>query len=156
MLTIMIPGSKKIEAGHLVLDYNGTLAVDGKLIPGVKERLATLSKQMTIHVLTADTFGTSPKELSGTNCKLTILRPPFLDEQKKQLITELGKDNVVAIGNGANDALMLQSAALGILVIQEEGASVKALLNAEIVCKSCLDALDLLKNKLRITATLRT
>ena len=28
------PGFRKLELTHLVLDYNGTLAVDGKLLPG--------------------------------------------------------------------------------------------------------------------------
>ena len=36
MIAIDIPGYKKIELAHLVLDYNGTLAIDGKLIDGVK------------------------------------------------------------------------------------------------------------------------
>ena len=34
MIAINIPGSTSIEARHLVLDFNGTLAIDGKLIEG--------------------------------------------------------------------------------------------------------------------------
>lgn len=156
MLIIDIPGYKKIEAEHLVLDYNGTLAIDGKLIDGVKPILERLSDQLTIHILTADTFGTSAHELSSFNCKLNILESFFQDEQKERYIVDLGKDKVIAIGNGMNDALMLKSAALGIILLQEEGTAVRALINADLVCRNITDALHLLENKLRITATLRS
>ena len=65
MIFIDIPGYKKIEAEHLVLDYNGTLAIDGKLIDGVKPLLEKVSRKIKLHVLTADTFGTSARELKG-------------------------------------------------------------------------------------------
>ncbi len=65
MLTLDIPGRKPVEAEHLVLDYNGTLAVDGCIIQGVADRLKKLSSVIRVHVLTADTFGTAEKELSS-------------------------------------------------------------------------------------------
>ncbi len=34
MLRIDIPGYKIIKAEHLVLDFNGTMAIDGRLIDG--------------------------------------------------------------------------------------------------------------------------
>ena len=40
----------------------------------------------------------------------------------------LGAANVVCIGNGRNDCLMLAAAALGIVVAQEEGACIETLL----------------------------
>ena len=40
MLNLSIPGFKdNISIQHLTLDFNGTLAVDGNLIDGVKESL---------------------------------------------------------------------------------------------------------------------
>ena len=39
MLHLKIPGSDTMTLEHLLLDYNGTLAVDGTLIEGVMERL---------------------------------------------------------------------------------------------------------------------
>ena len=42
MISISIPGSGSLNLDHLVLDYNGTLAVDGVLLPGVKETLQSL------------------------------------------------------------------------------------------------------------------
>ena len=61
----------------------------------------------------------------------------------------------VCIGNGRNDSLMLKEAALGICLIQAEGANVVSLLNADIACKSAKDALELLLNPKRLIATLR-
>ena len=43
----------------LVLDFTGTLSLDGILIPGVAERLEALASSVLISVLTADTFGTA-------------------------------------------------------------------------------------------------
>ena len=43
MLAIAIPGFRDLEVEHLVLDYNGTLAIDGRLIPGVREALGALA-----------------------------------------------------------------------------------------------------------------
>jgi soluble P-type ATPase len=62
---------------------------------------------------------------------------------------------VVAIGNGANDALMLEHAALGILVMGGEGAAVEALLRARVVVTDICEALDLLLFPKRLIATLR-
>lgn len=155
MITIDIPGNNKIEAEHLVLDFNGTLAIDGKLIDGAKQLLQEMSHQLTIHVLTADTFNSAAGQLSDCPCTLKTLGPEFQDIQKEEYVLELGEKTVIAIGNGLNDALMLKSAALGVAVVQKEGAAVKALFNADIVTNSINDALELLVHLDRITATLR-
>ncbi len=39
MLEIDIPGFGLIKLKHLVSDFTGTLSVDGKLLPGLKQRL---------------------------------------------------------------------------------------------------------------------
>ena len=57
MLNITVPGYKELQLSHLVLDYNGTLACDGKLLDGVRQSLNILADQIQIHVITADTFG---------------------------------------------------------------------------------------------------
>jgi len=43
MIEVNIPGYKVLQLEYLVLDHNGTLAVDGILMPGVKECLEKLS-----------------------------------------------------------------------------------------------------------------
>lgn len=155
MITIDIPGYKKIDVEHLVLDYNGTLAIDGRLISGTFELLEFLSKQLALHVLTADTFGTVANEMKGIDCTLKIIRPSLQDIEKKKYLLNLGSDQTIAIGNGLNDTQMLKEAVLGIAVIQKEGAALKSILNADIICIDIIDALSLLLNPQRIVATLR-
>ncbi len=155
VLEIDIPGFALLRLKHLVLDYNGTLAVDGALLPGVKERLERLSRVLTLHVLTADTFGTSRAALSGVHCALSVLEPAQQNLAKQAYVGRLGAAEVVCIGNGRNDRLMLRSAALGIAVMGGEGAAVAAMTAANIVIPDIVDALDLLDKPLRLLASLR-
>ena len=56
---IDIPGYQVLELDTLLVDYNGTLAVDGEIRAGVKERINQLAKRLSVYVLTADTHGTA-------------------------------------------------------------------------------------------------
>jgi soluble P-type ATPase len=156
MIEIDIPGYKTLHLEHLVLDYNGTLAVDGVLIDGVVEMLESLSTQLEIHVITADTFGQVEAAMAGLPCRVLILPPGQQDTAKLTYVGQLGLDRTVCIGNGRNDRLMLKESALGIAVIEEEGAAAETLMAADAVCPSILSAFALLTNPLRLTATLRS
>ncbi|MBU1169293.1 MAG: HAD hydrolase family protein [Proteobacteria bacterium] len=155
MKKISIPGFKEVTIKHLVLDYNGTLAVDGEPISGVKRRLSDLSRDMEIHVLTADTFGTVKQALADVPCTVSIIEPHSQDKAKLHYVAHLGLEETACIGNGRNDHMMLKEAALGIAVILKEGASPAALFSADVVTTSITDALDLFLNPLRLTASLR-
>jgi soluble P-type ATPase len=139
-----------------VLDYNGTLAVDGLLLPGVKAALNTLAAKLAIHVVTADTFGKAADGLAGVDCRLTVLEAGRQDQAKVNFVNRLGAKRTASIGNGRNDALMLSASALGIAVILAEGASTVSLNAADIVCTDIVSALELLMHPLRLTATLRS
>ncbi len=156
MPSLKIPGFGTLTLEHLVLDYNGTLAVDGRMLAGVKETLNALSSQLTIHVVTADTFGKAATGLEGINCQLTVLEAGRQDQAKVEFVNRLGANRTVSIGNGRNDALMLDAAALGIAVILAEGASTMSLNAADIVSTDIVSALELLIYPLRLTATLRS
>ncbi|MBC2713228.1 MAG: ATPase P [Desulfosarcina sp.] len=156
MLTISVPGFGALTLEHLVLDYNGTLAVDGVLLPGVEDALNTLAAQLAIHVVTADTFGKAADGLEGVNCRLTVLEEGCQDQAKVNFVNLLGADRTASIGNGRNDALMLAASAMGIAVILGEGASMVSLNAADIVCTDIVSALELLMHPLRLTATLRS
>jgi len=157
MLKLSIPGFKdKILIYHLVLDFNGTLAIDGKLIKGVRKALTALSKNINIHILTGDTHGTAKEELMGIPCKIELLSKKNQAEQKEKHIRKLDPSTVISIGNGRNDKLMLKASIIGIIVIQGEGASAETLMSSNIVCRDILSALDLISNPSRLTATLRT
>ena len=155
MIEMEIPGIKTIYAEHLVLDYNGTVAFDGGLIPGIKHMLNLLSEKLEVHVITADTFGNAAAQLDGVKCTLDIIGKGDQQKQKAEFIASLGLDKVVAVGNGFNDLLMLENAELGIAVIQGEGASARTVIASDIVVTSITGALELLLNPLRIAATLR-
>ena len=156
MIEIDIPGFGRLRLERLILDYNGTIAVDGQPVQGVKERLIALARHVEIHVLTADTFGGAEKKLSDIPCKIHVLPVEAQDKGKMEYVDRLGADRAVCIGNGRNDVMMLKKAALGIAVVQDEGAAASAILSADVVATDILSALDLLTNHMRLTATLRS
>lgn len=165
MIQMEIPGWSPATRGgleHLVLDLNGTVAVDGEVIPGVAERLAALSTHLTIHLITADTRGLAEETGKMLNSQLVRIEPRYEAGQKRALVDRLtaglqvGKrSGVVAIGNGANDAAMLAAAPLGIAVLGPEGLAVETLRAADVVVARIEDALDLLLHPQRLVATLR-
>ena len=155
VIEVEIPGAATLRLEHLVLDYNGTLAVDGGLLPGVKDTLAALSSRLEIHVVTADTFGRARDELAGLPARLSVLPGADQDRAKLEYVERLGCSSVVAIGNGRNDALMLRQSALSIVVVQAEGAAGDSVTAAMIVGTSITNALELLLHPKRLIATLR-
>lgn len=155
MLELRIPGCEPLRLEHLVLDYNGTLATDGRLLPGVEERIVELSERLSVHVITADTFGGAAVELSTAPVVLQIIGAGDQAQAKLKLVESLGPRAVAALGNGANDRLMLERAALGICVLGAEGAATGTLVASDLVVRQILDGLDLLLHPGRLAATLR-
>ena len=155
MLDITIPGFGELHLAHMVMDYNGTLAVDGQLLPGVGQRLETLGRQLALHVVTADTFGKVRQTFEGSDVTVRILPKDQQDLAKQAYVNSLGAIHTVSLGNGRNDRLMLETAALGIGLVLAEGAASGTLMAADVVCNCVADALDLLLHPLRLTATLR-
>ena len=155
MLSAEVPGRGRVEIAHLVLDLNGTLAVDGAVRPTVVERLRRLGGSLQIHVVTADTFGSAAK-LRDLAVQVRVLDPGDHVQEKAALVRALGPSHTVAIGNGSNDEGMLREAAVAIAVVGPEGASLRAVLEADVVVTSPEDALDLLLVPQRLVATLRT
>lgn len=155
MLIYEIPGIERLELEHVVLDYNGTVAIDGILVPGVRELVNRLSEKVTVHVITADTFGSAVQSLADVKCRIHIIPEGEQDIAKLDYVVSLGAEKTAAIGNGRNDILMLEKARLGICVILREGAFSVAVLKSDIICKDIIDALSLFENPLRLKATLR-
>lgn len=156
MIEVEIPGHPGLRLEHLVLDHNGTLAVDGILAPGVGERLTALAGELTIHVVTADTFGRAREQLRDLPVAVSILPAGDHARAKLEFVRGLGEKSVAAMGNGRNDRLMLEAAALGIAVLLDEGAAVESVRAADILCRDITSALDLLLHPLRLRATLRS
>jgi soluble P-type ATPase len=155
MINVDIPGFGLLELEHFVTDFSGTLSEDGRVLPGVREKLNELSNNLRIHVLTSDTFGRAKYELEGVSCVLQVLEGEGHVLQKERYVMELGANTVVALGNGNNDTRMLKAAGLGISVCLVEGCSTEALAASRIFVRSPIDAIDLLLNPKRLIATLR-
>lgn len=154
MIEIDIPEVKRITLVHALFDMNGTLSLDGHVAESTREKLVQLAEHLTIHVATADTFGTAASMFAQCPVTLTRLAGAAV-VQKRDLLRKIGSDVTVAIGNGNNDVAMLREAALAICVIGPEGAALQTLNAAHILVTSFNDAIDLLLNPKRVVATLR-
>ena len=155
MLNIQIPGRDELTLSHLILDYNGTIAEDGEIIESIRPRLAELSKDLSIYVITADTHGTAAQKCEGL--PLQVLTFPttkvgLIKAEEAQKLT----GGVITIGNGYNDIQMSDVADLSICVIGKEGCCGALLMHCDVVVTSIDDALDLLLKTGRLRATLRT
>jgi P-type E1-E2 ATPase len=155
VIRLDIPGREILELEHLVLDLNGTIALDGEVLAGVPERLAALSESLAVLMVTADTRGRAAAIAGQLGGGLVLVTPGDEADQKRALVKQLGAERVVAIGNGANDVEMLQAAALGMAILGPEGLAEEALRAADVVMASIHDALDLLLHPRRLVATLR-
>ncbi len=152
---IEIPNFNTLDIQHIVCDYNGTIAKDGVLLKELSDKLKALSKHYTVHVITADTFGSVQQELDGLPIAIKVLSSEDHTQEKADFVRELGASHCVAIGNGNNDKAMLTLAELGIAVIGSEGCAKDALLSADLVCSHITDALNALLHHKRLIATLR-
>lgn len=151
-IAIGLPGGKALVLDHLWLDFTGTLSTDGRLIPGVAERLRVLANMLQITVVTADTFGTVDHELYGLPLNIKRVKT---GEDKAALLVECGIEHAVIIGNGRNDVPMAERATLSIAVVGAEGACGELVRTADVVARDIYTALDLLANPTRLIATLR-
>ncbi len=150
-----IPNFKTLDITHLVCDYNGTIAKDGLVYPEVKVLFETLSKNYTIHVITADTFGSVAAQLAESPVTIKVLSSSDHTQEKADYVASLGAESCAALGNGNNDVKMLESAALGIAVLGEEGCATPTMLASTLVCREVTDALSLFLHPKRLVATLR-
>jgi P-type E1-E2 ATPase len=156
VIEVEVPGWRRLQLSLLVLDMNGVLSLDGKLLPSVPARIAALRPLVDIHLLSADTHGTL--ERIAEALRVTGSRvEPGKDEaaQKAAFVRSRTPEKTVAIGNGANDVGMLKAAAVGISVLGHEGLFPAALVASDVLVGSVHEALDLLLHPTRLVATLR-
>lgn len=155
MVEITIPGRGNYTIKNVVLDLNGTIAVDGKIIQGIKEKVAMLSQNLDIFLVTADTNKNAERLVRDLPVTLYKIEEGEEDEQKLRVVLKQGKNNTVSIGNGCNDISMLKESAIGICIVGGEGASAEAMMASDLAVSNINDALDLLLKPHRLKATLR-
>ena len=151
-----IPGRKTLELQGVLCDMNGTLTLDGQLSREVAESLQRVAATMKVYIMTADTFGTARKMFASLPVELIGMptdTPGAI--AKRDFLKKLGAVTHAAIGNGYNDHLMLQEAALGICVLGSEGAHSLTMATADLVVTNPIDALTLLLKPQRLIAGLR-
>ncbi len=156
-LTIEVPGWKTLELEHAFLDVNGTLAELGVVSDAAKEKLRELSGSLEIHLVTSDTRGLAKDIAEDLGVRLTVISTlEGAAEAKLAVLRELGAERTAVFGNGANDALVLEEAALGIVIFGDaEGAAVTALQAADLAVRSIESGLDCLLEPIRLKSGLR-
>lgn len=154
-MDIVIPGYKELDLTTILLDYNGTIAVDGTISQSVRTRLEELSQQFEIYVLTADTHGTAKKQCQGLDVILHTFPVGNAADYKEEIVDTLGGEHCVCFGNGRNDIKMFQKAALSIAIMGQEGIYAGLLERADICVTSIESGLDLLRYPKRLVADLR-
>ncbi len=155
MIRIDIPGWGTMEIEHVVLDLNGTLAADGKILPEVKKKINSLAGHVKLSILTADTQGTATEETRELRAELIAIEGKDSKQGKFNFLKTQDLEKTAVIGNGSNDQLVLKEAGLGIAILGDEGVSVTALKQADILVRNISDALDLFLKPKRLIATLR-
>ncbi len=152
-IELEIPGRGQLSLANVLLDVNGTLSDRGVLIQTARGRLEQVADALAVHLLSADTFGTAESIAHELGARF---RRVIDGAAKLDYLHGLGAERCAAIGNGTNDASMLEHAALGIAVLGPEGASGAAVRVADVVCRSIEEALDLLLSPNALVATLRS
>jgi len=155
-MLIKIPGRETLDIRTIVLDYNGTLATDGKLGESVKIKLLELSKSYELYVLTADTYGSAARECEGLPVVLKTFDCEGAAAFKAQVTVELNPAHCACVGNGLNDMEMFKVSALAVGVLGNEGIFAGLIQHSDILVKSIEDGLELFLNPSRITAGLRS
>ncbi len=168
MIPIERPGLNPLEIEYILLDFDGTLAIDRRVHPKAKDKINLLSKRTHIYIFVnpptppfnkGGEGGILAKELIEERLRKVKAEIIYLAEgdssrRKLNLLRELGPTRCAAIGNGMDDAAIMQEAGIGICVIGREGTSGGAVKNADLVFTDILDALDFLLKPLRQRATL--
>lgn len=147
---------------NVVFDFNGTIAVGGKIQKEQRnalKRLVDSKYNFKVFVLTSDTFGIAKKELEEfieeKKIELTIFPKKDAGIEKMKIVQNLGTSNTIAIGNGNNDIKMCKAAKLSISVIEGEGCCSKLIMNTDITVKSTSAAVDIILSPNKIRALLR-
>jgi len=154
MITLERPGQDPLGIEYILIDFEGTLAMDRRVDPKAKDKMNLLSRRTKIYVLTQEQDQVAEEMLKKVAAEVVHLKEGESSQGKLNLLNELGPQRTVAIGNGLDDVAMVEKAGLGICVISREGTASEMVEKADLVVANILDALDFLLKPLRQKATL--
>ena len=158
MRKINIPNYGIITIKNILFDINGTLQFQGKISPELIIKFNELKKKFKIYLISADTRGNLKNIAEMLDVDYIKIQSQGITEAeaKNNELIRLGKDVTVAVGNGNNDALMLKNAILGIVILGNEGATIKSIINSDVVLPSPISVIDFLLDEKIMIATLRS
>ena len=154
MISIQRAGMENLEIQFVLIDFEGTLAMDGRVHPKAKDKVNLLSKRATIYILTKRDRGKVEETLRKMKVEILYVTEGDSSQQKLNLLQRLGSHQTAVIGNGLDDVQIMEQAGLGMCVIGKEGSSAEAMAKADLVVTDVLDGLDFLLKPLRQRATL--
>ncbi len=154
MISIQRPGQEPIEIDHILIDFEGTLASDGRVHPKAKDKINLLSKRTKIYILIKGEQEKVKETLRRVKAELFFAKEDDSSLQKLDLLLNLGPPRTAVIGNGIDDFRMMEEAGLSMVVIGKEGTSGKLIQRADLIFTNIIDALDFLLKPLRQKATL--
>jgi soluble P-type ATPase len=154
MIAIQRPGQGPLEVDFILLDFEGALASDRRVHPKAKDKINLISKRTKIYILAKGEKERVAEALRKVKAEIIEFAEGKASEGKLNFLRELGPAKAVAIGNGVDDALMIEESGFGICVIGKEGAAGGAVQKADLVVMNVVDALDFLLKPLRQKATL--
>jgi len=154
MISIQRPGMESLELHFVLIDFEGTLAMDGRVHPKAKDKVNLLSKRVTVYIFTKSSKEKVEETLKKMKAEILYMTEGDSSQQKLDVLQRLGPHQTAVIGNGFDDVQIMEQAGLGMCVIGKEGSSPEAVAKADLVVTSVLDALDFLLKPLRQGATL--
>jgi soluble P-type ATPase len=154
MISIQRPGMESLDIHFVLIDFEGTLAMDGRVHPKAKDKVNLLSKRVTITILTKSNREEVEETLRKMRAEILYVTEGDSSQQKLNALQRLGAHQTAVIGNGLDDVRIMEQAGLGMCVIGKEGASAEAMAKADLVVTHVLDALDFLLKPLRQRAML--
>jgi len=154
MILIQKPGQEPLAIEFILIDFEGTLAFDRRVHPKARDKLNLLSKRSKIYILAKGEQEAIGEILKKVKAEVIYLTEGEASQRKLDLLRQVGATRAVAIGNGVDDAAMIEEAGLGICIIGKEGTSAEATKKADVVFTDILHALDFLLKPLRHKATL--
>jgi soluble P-type ATPase len=154
MIIIQRSGEEPLKIESILIDFEGTLASDRRVHPKAKDKINLLSKRAKIYILVNEESEQVLEVLRKVKAEIIHVPEGNASDKKLNLLRQLGVNRTIAIGNGRDDALMVEEAVLGICVTSKEGTSSETIQRADVVVSNILDALDFLLKPLRQKATL--
>jgi soluble P-type ATPase len=154
MILIERPGQEPLEIEYLLIDFEGTLAMDRRVHPKAKDKINLLSKRLKIYIFAKEEKERVEEVLKRVKAEIVFLNRGEASKQKLELIQRLGAFRTAVIGNGIDDLSIMKEAALGMVILGKEGTSGVLIQIANLVFTDVIDALDFLLKPLRQRATL--